>query len=293
MAEVEGSDRDESGSSAAHAEGHHDLYGALYYDNYEGLRTDGTGPAPVPYRWGERVWEDFFGNIAGEVVDRLHPQTVLDAGCAVGFLVKSLRDRGVDAEGFDYSAWAISQVHPDARPFCWEGSVTDELSRDYDLITCIEVLEHVTPDEANTAVSNFCRHSRAVLFSSTPDHFDEVTHINVRLPDYWVGLFARHGFYRDLDFDTGFVSSDAILFHPMRHWEQVVKSYERQFGTFQRELRGLRSHRDYLYAELQRQLGSRDELQALMNTRTYRLRARARAILAKSGAIKAKILPSK
>lgn len=268
-------------------EQHHDLYGAMYYEGYETLRTDGSGTAPVPYRWGEPIWEEFFGNIAREVAARLRPGTVLDAGCAIGFLVKALRDRGVEAEGFDVSAWAIAQIPEDVRPFCRQASITDELPRDYDLITCIEVLEHLGPTDAAAAVANLCRHGRAVLFSSTPDHFDEVTHVNVRPPEYWAGLFAANGFYRDFEFDAGFLSPDAVLLHPVQHLGQVVRAYERQRWDTQRELRGLQAHREHLHAELQRLLGDRDqasaELRALLSTKTFRLTAGLRSLWARGG----------
>lgn len=268
-------------------EQHHDLYGELYYDSCLSLRTDGGGPPPVPYRWGEPVWEEFFTRLAGEIVDRLHPRTVLDAGCAIGFLVKSLRDRGVKAEGFDSSAWAISQVIKDARPFCRVASITDEIVHDYDLITCIEVVEHVTPKEAAAAVANLCRHGRAVLFSSTPDHFDEVTHINVHPPDHWAGLFADQGFYRDLDFDASFVAPHAALFRPAQHLAQVVRGYERRSWEVQRELRGVLAHRDHMYAELQKLVHDRDlaraQLRGLASTKTFRVTARLRALWASTG----------
>ncbi|HUY23737.1 MAG TPA: glycosyltransferase, partial [Candidatus Saccharimonadales bacterium] len=285
---------DDAGASAgpgpepeeAPSDEHHDLYGAAYYDGYETLRMDGSGTAPVAYRWGESVWEEFFGNVAREVVARLHPSTALDAGCAIGFLVKSLRDLGVDAEGLDVSPWAINQVPADTRPYCRQGLVTDELSHDYDVITCIEVLEHLAPADAESAVGNLCRHGRVVLFSSTPAHFDEVTHVNVRPPDYWAGLFARHGFYRDFDFDAGFISPDAVLFRPVPHLGQVIRAYERQLWDTQRELRGLQAHREHLHAELQRLLGDRDqasaELRALLNTKTFRLSAGMRSLWART-----------
>lgn len=262
---------------------HHDLYGETYYRSYSCRKAgDGAAEAPVPYQWGEPFWEEFFRRLAGEIVTRLHPRTVLDAGCAIGFLVKALRDDGIRADGFDTSAWAISQVHPEAQPFCRVGSVTDELLKDYDLITCIEVLEHVSPGEAASAVANFCRHGRAVLFSSTPDVFDEVTHINVRPPDYWADLFARHGFYRNFDFDASFVAPHALLFHPVRHVEQVVRGYERWNWDTQRELHGVRAHRDRLHAEVDGLLGARQELRALMNTKTFRLTARVRSLWART-----------
>lgn len=260
------------------SEQHHDLYGPMYYASSL-CQTEGGGGdvGAVPYKWGEPFWERFFGHLVGEVVTRLHPKTVLDAGCAIGFVVSGLRYRGVDAEGFDTSAWAISQVPEDAQPFCWVGSVTDELLRDYDLVTCIEVLEHVSPGEASTAVANFCRHGRAVLFSSTPEHFDEVTHINVRPPEYWAGLFARHGFYRDFDFDATFVSPHAVLFRPEQNWESVIRRYERWNWDSQRELRGVRGHRDRLLSEA---TNARNELEAIMMTKTFRLTARVRSVWA-------------
>jgi 2-polyprenyl-3-methyl-5-hydroxy-6-metoxy-1,4-benzoquinol methylase len=269
----------DSEASDPPARKHHDLYGQSYYDTHLWLADGhGSGSGSVPYRWGEPYWEEFYRHIAGEIVLRLHPQTVLDAGCAIGFLVKSFRDLDVDAVGFDASAWAISQVLDEARSFCWMGSVTDELPEDYDLITCIEVLEHVNPKDAASAVANFCRHGRAVLFSSTPEHFAEVTHINVHPPDYWADLFARHGFYRNFDFDASFVAPHAVLFHPVAHWQQVVRGYERWNWDTQRELQGIRMHRDRLHSEAE---DARNELHALLRTKTFRLTARARAAWAR------------
>ncbi len=109
----------------------------------------------------------------------LGPRTVSGRGCATGMLVEALRDRGVDARGIDMSNWAIDQVPADLRPFCKVGSITDELEGHYDLITCSEVLEHLPPSLAAESVANLCRHADAILFSSTPDDFDEPTHLNV------------------------------------------------------------------------------------------------------------------
>jgi SAM-dependent methyltransferase len=254
---------------------HIDQYGEAYYASYLA--------APVPYRWGELFWEEFFGHLSSEIVTRLRPRSVLDAGCAIGFLVKSLRDCGVEAEGIDSSAWAIAQVPPDVGTSCRVGSVTDELSRDYDLITCIEVLEHVSPQEATSAVANFCRHSRSVLFSSTPDRFDEVTHVNVRPVEYWTYLFAINGFCRTFDFDATFVAPHAILFQPAPQWPQVVRAYERWGQGIEHELSEVRAHRDRLSGELGGLLDTKRELIALKNTKTFRLSASLRSIWARTG----------
>lgn len=267
------------------SEPHHDLYGPASSADYQTLRVDGAGTSPVPYRWGEPVWEAFFGNIAGAVVARLNPGAVLDAGCSIGFLVKALRDRGVEAEGFDPSDWAIGEIPSETRPYCHQAAVTDELARDYDLIACIGGLQNVGPADAVAAVANFCRHGQAVLFSSAPDHADVVTAVRVRPPEYWVGLFAGNGFYRDFDFDAGFISPDAALFRPVQQVDQVVVAYERQRSDSQRELWGLQAHRQHLHGELQRLMGDRDhasaELRALKSTKTFRLTAGIRSLWAR------------
>ena len=90
-------------------------------------------------------WLGIFDRVAEQIVNRLAPRSVFDAGCAIGLLVETLRDRGVEAWGVDISEYAISQVRPDMRPYCSVGSVTTPLTRSYDLISCIEVLEHLSP----------------------------------------------------------------------------------------------------------------------------------------------------
>src|SRR5437868_6500995 len=133
-------------------------YGERYFRQY-------SHAGDAPYRRDDPVWMSFFGELARQIVAELKPRTVLDAGCAMGLLVEALRDRGVEAWGIDISTYALDQVRPDIGAFCRATPVTAELAREYDLITCIEVLEHLPPDEADRAVSNFARHTDVVLLS--------------------------------------------------------------------------------------------------------------------------------
>src|SRR5688572_16301633 len=113
----------------------------------------------------DAVWLRFFTAIADRIVSGIAPRRVLDAGCGPGLLVEQLRDRGVEAYGFDISSYAIAHVPEAVKPFCWRATVTDELREDYDLIVCQEVFPHVSPADADAAIANFCRHSNDVLFS--------------------------------------------------------------------------------------------------------------------------------
>ena len=183
----------------------------------------------------------FWGKVAERIIQDINPGSVLDAGCAMGFLVEGLRERGVAAFGVDISEYAIQNVHPDIQPYCRVGSVTEPFPQKYDLITCFEVLEHLSPREAEEAVANFCRYTDDILFSSTPFDYEEATHFNVQPPEYWAGLFARHGFVRDVEYDASFIIPWAVRFRRCEEpLYRVVSTYERRLWLLQEESKGTR-----------------------------------------------------
>jgi hypothetical protein len=153
----------------------------------DGSRFDATYFATgcgLPYERNAH-WLGFFGGIADRIVRGINPRTALDASCAMGFLVEALRERGVEAYGVDISEYAISQVHPSVKPYCRLGSITEPFERRYDLIVCIEVLEHMPAAKGEQAIANFAAHTDDVLFSSTPHDFTEATHDNVQPVEHW------------------------------------------------------------------------------------------------------------
>jgi SAM-dependent methyltransferase len=187
-------------------------------------------------------WLAFFNAIAVRIAADLEPKTVLDAGCAFGMLVESLRQNGIDAFGIDISEYAIQSVHESIRPYCRAASVTTPFPQNYDLIISMEVLEHMPKDQAELAVINLCRHSDQILFSSSPYDYKESTHCNVQPPEYWAEHFARQGFYRDVDFDASFLTQWAVLFRKRQiPAHLVIKDYERRFWLLWKENTDLRA----------------------------------------------------
>lgn len=183
------------------------LYNKDYYASHLGS---------MPYDREQSIWMDYFKSLAKSIIEHFHPDRVMDIGCAKGFLVEHLRDEGVEAHGIDISPYAISEVRPDIQPYCWIASATQPLQEHYDLITCIEVAEHLNEEDGCRLIKNACQHTDVVLFSSTPDDFDEPTHINVQPPYYWQAIFAEHGFYPDYHFDPNFVIPHALCFRRLR-----------------------------------------------------------------------------
>lgn len=77
-------------------------------------------------------------------------QTVLDLGCAGGFMAEALNDRGAQVTGIDPATEAISaaQSHADAtgrdiRYDIGKGEALPYRDASFDAVVCVDVLEHV------------------------------------------------------------------------------------------------------------------------------------------------------
>jgi glycosyltransferase involved in cell wall biosynthesis len=195
------------------------LYDEAYYQTHLGA---------IPYSREQPALVNHFRTAAVTLVERYQPKRVLDVGCAKGLLVEQLRDQGVEAFGVDGSPYAISQVRDDLKSFCRVGSALEPIEGRYDLITCIEVAEHLSEPDAEKLVANLCSATDTVVFSSTPEDYAEPTHFNVQPREYWVELFARQGFYPDLRFEPSFLTPQAMRFQRMtRPLRVVIFSKER------------------------------------------------------------------
>ena len=214
------------------------------------------------YNCGKRYartekWLDAFDRMAKRIVEDFNPGSVLDAGCAWGFLVERLRARGVAAWGIDLSEYAIQNVHPSVREFCWVGSITDPLPQKYDLIVSVEVFEHMLPLDSERAIENLCMHTDNILVSSSPFDYKEATHFNVQQPDYWAREFARHGFFHDVDYNAEYITAWAIRFHrlPAPSIQMAVQAYERKLWQLKTENKDLRSSVFEYHKQLEAQHG--------------------------------------
>ena len=203
-------------------------YGADYYGHYA---ADG-----VSYE-RNAFWLDFFRKIADRLIEDFQPKTALDAGCAIGLLVEALRDRGVDAEGVDFSEFAVTHSRDDIRPFLRVGSITEPLTKRYDLITCFEVVEHMPREEADRAIANLCGFSDEIILTSTPMHFRDPTHTNIHPQEYWTERFARQGFIRDVDYDGAYIAPWAARYRrSSAPIHRVIADYDRAYSRMLHEL---------------------------------------------------------
>lgn len=230
-------------------------YGRDYYKNYD---TADYGDASL--------WETQFSRVAERIVSVYRPSTVLDIGCAYGYLVTALRDRGVEAYGLDVSDYAISQVRSDIRQYCVCGSavdgIPDSLPEHFDLIVCIEMIEHIYEEDTEAVIRAMCARTDRIVLSSTDSDYDDPLHVNVQKQEYWAKRFARHGFLRDVNAAGLEISSNTMVFERSgSDIPHIVEAYEHRLRLCCAETTALRTRAEEVSAELTERRQTLDTLQ--------------------------------
>lgn len=135
-----------------------------------------------------------------DLISLLVPKgTLVDLGCAFGYLVFEANRRGYQAWGFDISDYALRQ-EADHRPYLTR-SLMGELpvrSASADIATLLDVVEHLPRPETALAEVRRILKPDGLLVLATPDpiYFDrhEPTHFHERPPSYWIRLLKDIGF---------------------------------------------------------------------------------------------------
>ncbi len=106
------------------------------------------------------------------VIDARFPGArTLDVGCARGFLVEALLEKGRDAWGCDGSLYAVNSAARGARGRIHHADLRQRLpfpDRHFDLVTAFETLEHVPPEQVPFAVGELARVARSVVAVTIP-----------------------------------------------------------------------------------------------------------------------------
>ncbi len=144
----------------------------LYQGRYFGQGRDPSGDrrGESGYATYDRVSSN--ADIAAWLLWRnLRVQRSLDVGCATGYLVEALRERGVDAYGCDVSAYAVEHAAPGALGFVRAGDLARGLpyrDGEFDLVTALEILEHLSPEAVPGALRELRRVCGGILYATVP-----------------------------------------------------------------------------------------------------------------------------
>jgi glycosyltransferase involved in cell wall biosynthesis len=201
-------------------------------------------PVPIPGEWFDADyfehglksnwtkgyhWRDFAGLFrqTAEFLAAMLPEagSFLDAGCAKGFLVRSLRERHKEAWGFDHSHWAIEHAEELARPFLLcKSAESAAFDRLFDVTLAFSLLENLTEDQA----VQFLQRARAwtsqaiVAVVLTCDDESErgrlladdhdLAHLTLQSRAWWHDRFLQAGWRQDA---LHRVSQHACQSHPL------------------------------------------------------------------------------
>jgi SAM-dependent methyltransferase len=145
-----------------------DTYGGSYFG--EGRDATGDRAGRSGYARYDRVASN--ADIAGWLLWRnFRVSNALDVGCATGFLVEVLRERGIDAEGCDVSPFAIDHAAPGAVGHVRVANLFAGLPWEdgrFELVTALEILEHLPPDRVGEALGELRRVCRGYLYATIP-----------------------------------------------------------------------------------------------------------------------------
>tara|TARA_B110000008_G_scaffold278891_1_gene324014 strand:- start:1765 stop:2430 length:666 start_codon:yes stop_codon:yes gene_type:complete len=137
---------------------------------------------------------------------------ILEFGCAHGFLVKCLKDFGVNAYGVDISSYAINNCPTDisnSLAVINGNNINNAIKKTnfkkkkFDWVISKDVFEHITPTDLNILLKKISKITKQ-LFVIVPlgdnnkyrikqYHLDK-THIVIKNEKWWINLFAKNGF---------------------------------------------------------------------------------------------------
>lgn len=132
------------------------------------------------------------------------PQAVIDVGCGEGAWLSVWKNRahsivkGLDGDYVNRERLLIED-HEFVEWNLEKREIPFEMGT-VDLVTCLEVAEHLVENRAKSFVFELCRLAPVILFSAAIPKQGGVGHVNEQWPDYWARLFR----------DNGFVTSGAL-----------------------------------------------------------------------------------
>jgi len=125
----------------------------------------------------------------------LAPTQVLDYGCGFGQYTKVFVDMQISVVGYEPSEFAADHGHivPYTKP-------EDIPRKGYDLVICIDVLEHLTEAEIPIVLSEIYDHcTKFAIFSicfKNDDNFSrDTTHKTARMREWWEYQLRQVGFF--------------------------------------------------------------------------------------------------
>ncbi len=173
------------------------LYDEAYYER--GIET-GTS-CYSNYRWMPELTIPMAQTMI-EYLGIRREESILDFGCAKGYLVKAFRLLHREAFGYDISSYAIRSAPKDVRKYL----LRDYREKNYDWVISKDVFEHISYEEIGELVRNISRVAKKMFVIVPlgqkgkyviPAYELDLTHIIREDLEWWAECFKNNGFSVD------------------------------------------------------------------------------------------------
>ncbi len=177
--------------------------------------------------------------VAARISRTLAPSTALDIG-RDDDLAQHLSAVRIETEH------VTSPALPSALPSEDAGADAPELPAGrWDLVTCLDVFEHLSPQAAETLIEGICQLSDRVIVSCGAAAYLAATPAPARPAAAWSAAFAERSFFRRLDLDFEFAGPWTVVFERGEpRLRDLVYRYEQQQASRLSELTARNSMRD-------------------------------------------------
>lgn len=160
------------------------------------VRSESTGDLPTTSFGDDWHLERPFVDVPPMryLAEKYQPGSVLDVGCGLGahlLVFEEFADSEVlGLDGFDVRAGLL-----DSSKFqSTDVSEPIDLERSFDLVLCLEVLEHIETSRESVVLDSIARHARdLILFSAADVNQPGHGHVNCRPIAYWLAAWAERG----------------------------------------------------------------------------------------------------
>lgn len=144
-----------------------------------------------------REEKPFAMRLARWIDHTIKPKRICDIGCGPGMFVESYLERGMTAHGYDIDERVIG------KSYLTQISMF-ELNEPADLVTCIEVAEHIPTQMSDLIVEAMWRNTEpngTLIWSAAHPGQGGVDHINCQTKEFWQEKLEKIGFIRDYELE--------------------------------------------------------------------------------------------
>ena len=156
-------------------------------------------------------FRDDYGCLAASLLRRVEFESVLDVGCANGFLLGPFQEAGKRVGGIELSNAVLKVLPPTLVPLVAVGDFALAQGR-WDLVCCVEMAEHIQPRRSEELVDTLVRLAiRNIYFTAAEPGQSGRGHVNCRAHGEWLHWFAARGWRLDEERTTGVRTDLAAL----------------------------------------------------------------------------------